>query len=201
MTLSAARLIRAGFESLEPRTQTHTVLIAGAEETDGRGWALEVHCPEGAPSSILPHLHETWTETFEILQGSASYRLGGEVRQLSAGESIVFPPGVPHEHPWNTGTGTLVYRQTNDFGARTPEAVAEVLGAFATVNDLAREGRVGADGKPTNPLQLLATLRALGRHGGYDAAVPVGLQKVLAATLGRVAEWLGYRGVAERYLS
>ena len=58
------------------------------------------------------------------MPGSASYRLGGEVRRLTAGESIVFPPGVPHEHPWNTDTGTLVYRQTNDFGARTPEGVA-----------------------------------------------------------------------------
>ena len=193
-------MIRTGFESIEHRTQTRTVLVAGAEEMDGRGWVLEVHCPEGAGSSILPHLHETWTETFEIVQGFASYRLAGAVHALAAGERVVFPPGVPHEHPWNSGVGPMVYRQINHFGARTPEAVAEVLGAFATVNDLAREGRVSADGKPKNPLQLAATLRALGRHGGYDAAVPVAVQKVVAATVGRVAEWLGYRGVAERYL-
>lgn len=193
-------MIRTGFESTEPRTRTRTVLIAGAEEMDGRGWVLEVHCPEGAASSILPHLHETWTETFEVVQGTASYRLDGAVHSLAAGERVVFPPGVPHEHPWNSGTGPMVYRQTNDFGARTPVAVAEVLGAFATVHDLARAGRVDAEGRPTNPLQLAATLRVLGRHGGYDAAVPVALQKVVAATLGRVAEWLGYRGVATTYL-
>ena len=192
--------IRAGFADTDHRTNTRTVVLKGAEETDGRGWVLEVHCPEGAASSILPHLHERWTETFEIVQGSASCRLGGEVRALQAGERIVFPPGVPHEHPWNTGAGTMVYRQSNDFGACTPEAVTEVLGAFATVNDLSRAGKVGADGKPTNPLQLAATLRALGRHGGYDAAVPVAVQKVVAATLGRVAEALGYRGVAAKYL-
>lgn len=193
-------MIRAGFADTEPRTQTRTVVIAGAEEMDGRGWVLEVHCPEGAASSILPHVHERWTETFEIVQGSASCRLGGELRALRAGDRIVFPPGVPHEHPWNTGAGTMVYRQTNDFGARTPEAVAEVIGVFSTVNDLARAGKVDADGKPTHPLQLAATVRALGRHGGYDAAVPVAVQKVVAATLGWVAEALGYRGVAAKYL-
>lgn len=193
-------MIRTGFEITETRTQTRTVLIAGAEEMDGRGWILEVHCPEGAASSILPHLHETWTETFEIVQGTASYRLDGAVHSLAAGERVIFPPRVPHEHPWNSGTGPMVYRQTNDFGARTPEAVTEVLGVFATVNDLAREGRVSADGKPTHPLQLAATVRALGRHGGYDATVPVALQKVVAATMGRVAEWLGYRGVEAKYL-
>jgi mannose-6-phosphate isomerase-like protein (cupin superfamily) len=193
-------MIRAGFADTDPRTNTRTVVIAGAEETAGRGWVLEVHCPEGAPSSILPHLHERWTETFEIVQGSASCRLAGEVRALRAGDRLVFPAGVPHEHPWNTGAGTMVYRQSNDFGACTPEAVAEVLGAFASVNDLARAGRVGADGRPRNPLQLAATLRALGRHGGYDAAVPVAVQKLVAATLGRVAEALGYRGVAAKYL-
>jgi hypothetical protein len=47
------------------------------------------------------------------------------------------PAGVPHVHPWNTGTDEMVYRQTNDFGATTPDAVTEVLGALATLNGLA----------------------------------------------------------------
>ena len=36
----------------------------------------------------------------------------------------------------------MVYRQTNDFGASTPDAVDDILGAFATIHGLAREGRV-----------------------------------------------------------
>jgi hypothetical protein len=37
----------------------------------------------------------------------------------------------------------MIFRQTNDFGASTAEAVHDVLGAFATINGLAREGRIG----------------------------------------------------------
>jgi hypothetical protein len=95
----------------------------------------------------------------------------------------------------------MIYRQTNDFGASTPEAVSDVLGAFATINGLAREGRIGKKGLPKNPLQAAATIRTLTKHGGFDAAVPVALQLCLSATLGRLAEALGYRAVYDRYVS
>ena len=170
-------MIRAGFETTDPRTQTRTVLVKAAEETGGRGWVLEVHCPEGAPAPNPAHVHEIWVETFEILEGTAAYLLGGEQRTLRKGETVLMPSGVPHVHPWNTGAGEMVYRQTNDFGATTPDAVTEVLGALATLNGLAREGRVGKSGLPKNPLQFVATGRIYTKHGVYDAAVPIPMQK------------------------
>lgn len=194
-------MIRAGFETTDPFTQTRSIVIAGAEETNGRGWVIEVHCPEGARPSILEHFHLTWTETFEILQGSATYRLGGVEHRLRTGERVVMPPGVKQVHPWNTGAGAMIYRQTNDFGASTPEAVHDVLGAFATINGLAREGKIGRKGLPNNPLQLAATMRTFVKHGGFDAQAPIALQRGISATLGRLAEALGYRGVYARYLS
>jgi len=193
-------MINPGFETTDPITQTRTVVVKGARETSGRGWVIEVHCPQGAAPAFLPHVHRTWTEAFEILQGSATCRLGAEERGLEAGETIVMPPGIPHVHPWNTGSGVMVYRQTNDFGASTPEAVHDVLGAFATINGLAREGRIGKRGMPKDLLQLAATGRTLTKHGGFDAAMPIPLQLGLSATLGRLAEALGYRGVYDRYL-
>jgi len=193
-------VIRAGFESTDPRTGTRSVVVRGADEMSGRGWELEVHCPEGAGPNIVAHLHMTWTETFEIVQGTAACRLGGEQRTLQSGESLVMPPGIPHVHPWNAGTGAMVYRQTNDFSANTPEAVYDVLGAFATINGLAGEGGIGARGLPRNPLQFAATLRTLTKHGGFDAAAPIPLQKFVGATVGRLAEALGYRGVYDRFL-
>jgi len=38
------------------------------------------------------------------------------------------------------------------------------------------------------------------KHGIYDAAVPIPIQKGLAATFGPLAEALGYRGVYDRFL-
>jgi hypothetical protein len=78
--------------------------------------------------------------------------------------------------------------------------VYDVLGAFATINGLAREGRIGKRGLPKNLLQLAATARTLGKHGGFDAALPIPLQLGVSATLGRIAEALGYRAVYDRYL-
>jgi hypothetical protein len=95
----------------------------------------------------------------------------------------------------------MIYRHINDFGASTPDAVDEVLGTFATINGLAREGRIGKKGIPKNPLQAAATIRTLTKHGGFDAAVPIPLQLGLSATLGRLAEALGYRAVYDRYVS
>ena len=193
-------MISPGFETTDPVTQTRTVVMKGARETSGRGWVIEVHCPEGAAAAVMAHLHRTWTETFEILQGSAACRLGDKELRLAAGESIVMPPNVAHVHPWNVGSGEMVYRQTNDFGASTPEAVDEMLGAYATINGLAREGRIGKRGMPKNLLQLVATGRAYTKHGSFDAAVPIPLQLGLSVALGRLAEVLGYRAVYDRYL-
>ena len=194
-------MINPGFETTDPITRTRLVVVKGAQETGGRGWVTEVHCPQGAAPWVAAHVHRTWTETFEILQGTASYRLGTDVHTLRTGETIVMPPGVPHVHPWNTGSGVMIYRHINDFGASTPEAVDEVIGAFATINGLAREGRIGKKGIPKNPLQAAATIRTLTKHGAFDAVVPITLQLGLSATLGRLAEALGYRAVYDRYLS
>jgi hypothetical protein len=76
----------------------------------------------------------------------------------------------------------------------------DVLGVFATINGLAREGRIGKKGLPKNPLQFAATLRTLTKHQGFDAAVPITVQRMVSATLGRFAEALGYRGAYSRYV-
>lgn len=194
-------MISAGFETTDPITKTRFVLVKGAQETAGRGWVLEHYCPEGQAPYVRPHVHPTWTETFELLQGTACYRLGTAVHTLKTGETITMPPGVAHVHPWNTGSGVVVYRHTVDFGAVvTPEIVHAVLGVFATINGLAREGRIGQKGLPKNPLQAAVTVRTLSKHGAFDAALPIALQLAVGATFGRLAEALGYRAIYDRYL-
>lgn len=194
-------MIQAGFHTTDPFTKTKTTLIEGAEETGGKGWMLEVHCPEDAPAHILAHVHLTWQETFEIVQGSAKYMLDGKEHTAEAGDVIEMPAGLKHVHPWNNGSGTMIYRQKNNFGSVNPEAVEDVIGVFATINGLAEEGKIGAKGLPKNPLQFAATLRTLVKHQGYDAAVPIPVQRAVSATLGRLAESLGYSGVYPRYLT
>lgn len=192
-------MIKAGFTMVNPRNHMRTVVTETDAETGGAGFALEVTCAGGADPGILEHFHETWTETFEIVSGAAQYRLGGALLKARAGETIVMPSRVPHVHPWADGTEAMVYRQVSKFAMPSRDAVQDTLGSFATVNGLAREGKVNAEGLPSNPLQLAATLRVLGKHGGYSTRLPVGAQKILSATLGRFAESVGYRGSYARY--
>ena len=193
-------MIKAGFSTIDPRTETRTVVLESDAETQSTGWVLEVHCPAGAPPHILEHIHLTWTERFEIVSGTARYKLDGREHTAQAGEVIVMPPGQAHIHPWNAGDTAMVYRQINEFEDPSPDATQDVLGVFATINGLAREGKVGKRGLPKNPLQFAATLRTLVKHQGYDASVPIPVQRAVAATVGRVAETLGYRSSYPRYL-
>jgi hypothetical protein len=194
-------MIRAGFTIQNPTTGSRTVVIESDVETKGMGWVLEVHCVPRALSDVPEHLHLTWTENFEIISGSAHYKLNGVQKTANTGEKFVVLPGQLHIHPWNAGDTEMVYRQINKFDQPSSEAVQDVLGVFATRAGLAREGKVDKRGRPKNPLQLAVTLRTLNKYGGYDASVSVGVQNFLGATLGRLAEVLGYKAVYPQYVN
>jgi len=193
-------MIRAGFTVTNSRTGSQTTVLEGDAETQSRGWLLETRCPPKAPPDITEHFHLTWTETFEIISGQAHYKLNGVRRTATAGETIVMPPKQLQMHPWNAGETELVYRQRDDFGGVNPQAVQDVLGVFATLAGLAREGKLDKQGRPTDPFQMAITLRVLCSHGGYDASLPVPVQQFLSATLGRLAGMLGYRAVYPQYV-
>jgi hypothetical protein len=193
-------MIRAGFTIQNPMTKSRTIVVEGDAETKGMGWLLEVHCAPQMKSDVPEHLHLTWTETFEIISGSAHYKLNGIQKRAESGEKFVVLPRELHIHPWNAGDTEMVYRQTNRFEQPCPQAVQDVLGVFATRVGLAREGKVDSNGRPKNPLQLGITLRTLNRYGGYDARTPIAVQNFLGATLGRLAQALGYKAVYPEFV-
>lgn len=192
-------MIRAGFVIDNPITHSRTTVLESDAETQGMSWLLEVSCVPNSGPDIPEHVHLTWTERFEIVQGTAHFSVEGSRKTAQAGESFIVLPGQRHIHPWNAGDGVMVFRQCSEFGAPTPQAVQDVLGVFATIADLARQGQVDRRGMPRNPLQLAATMRTLTRYGGYDTSVPQGVQRLIGSTLGRMAEWLGYHGVDSQY--
>lgn len=193
-------MIQAGFTIKNPVTGSTTTVLKSDAETDGMGWLLEVRAIPGAASDIAEHFHTDWTETFEIISGIAHYKLDGARKTAQAGEKFVVQPHQLHVHPWNAGDSEMVYRQGNQFARRNPAAVQDVLGVFATLAGLAAQGKVDAAGRPKDPMQMAVTLRTLTKYGGYDASLSVGAQDFLSATLGRLAEGLGYKAVDSRFL-
>ncbi len=191
-------MIRAGFTFEHPATKTRTVVLEAEAETNGKGWLLELTRYSAAGSDLGEHLHQTWTETFEILKGNARYSLDGIERMAKAGESFVVEPGHFHIHPWNAEKGELIYRQRSQFDQPDPAAIQDILGIFATRTGMARD-RIRLKGFPKLLMQA-ATIRTAIRHGNYVAKPSFTTQKILGATLGRLGEMLGYRAVQARYV-
>ena len=187
--------VQAGDEVHNPLTGSFLRILQTDRETAGLGFTLEVTSPVGAGPDVPEHFHLDWTERFIIVSGWARYRLDGHERAAESGDTVVFPAGHKHVHPWNAGDVDLVYRQETRFPLPCPQAIQDTLGVFGTLYRMAARGETNARGLPKNPLQLAATLRVLVRHGGFDAAIPVPVQKLAALTLGALAERLGYRAV------
>jgi mannose-6-phosphate isomerase-like protein (cupin superfamily) len=193
-------MIGVGFTTTEPRTQTRFEFIEVGRNANGDDFIVECRCPAGGGAWVLEHVHLSWEEQFEILSGEAEYKLDGRTMTARAGETVIMPAGLKHVHPWSAGDGDLIYRQHARFETPNEEAVDDVFGAFTTMFGLMREGKTNKKGLPKNPLQFAATLRTLVKHEGFDAAVPIPVQRALAATLGRFAEARGYRSSYPQYL-
>ncbi|MFZ4621711.1 MAG: cupin domain-containing protein [Bacteroidota bacterium] len=193
-------MITAGFVIEDPKSHVRVIVKETEAETNGMGWLLEHHFPPRAQANVPKHFHSTWTETFEIVSGNAFYVIGNDKKSAKSGDVIKMPPGIPHIHPWNAGQTELVYRQRDDFGAVSPNAVQDVMGVFATRAGLSRDGLTDRLGRPKNPLQLAVTLKLLVSHGGFDASISVAVQKFISATLGTIGVLMGYTAVIPKYL-
>jgi len=191
-------MIQAGFTFEHPTTKIRTVVLESDAETNGMGWLLEVTRYSKSGSDLGEHLHLTWTETFEILKGTAKYKLDGVEKILEAGESFVVERGHFHVHPWNATDEELIYRQRDRFEQPSPAAVQDILGIFATRTGMARDGiRYKVFAKL---LFQSATIRTAIKHGNYVASPSMRMQRVLASTLGLLSELLGYRAVHAKYV-
>jgi hypothetical protein len=191
-------MIQPGFVIENPYAQTRILLLPSADERAGTGWLLEIRRPPNSGPDNTEHFHRTWTETFEVVAGTAHYRLNGLQGMLRTGDRVVMPPRQPHIHPWNAGVDELVYRQHTTFLPPDPHAMQEVIGGLATIARIGGQGGLSGHGQPKNLLQRAVTLKLALKYGRYDARAPRWLQTALAATLGVLAEALGYEAIDAR---
>ena len=64
----------------------------------------EARLPAGA--STQEHFHPRAEEIYYLTHGTGRMRIGGETREVKAGDAIAIPPGQRHKL-WNTGDETL----------------------------------------------------------------------------------------------
>ena len=146
-------MFKAGDIVENPVTGQRILICKTEQETQGAYVQVEYfHKPFAGKNGAPRHLHPAWTERFEILSGSAGYRLGEQERPAGPGEVVVFPAGVGHVHPWNAGAEELHVRQTTIPAQPDPVGLGTALTVIETLFHLAQEGKVNRDGLP-NPLQ------------------------------------------------
>jgi len=191
-------MLKKGSVVENPVLGLRAVITQTDVETDGRGyavgWFIKPH------RGLDPkHIHMLWDETYEVVAGMSHYQINGVPGVAQAGETVHIPPKTPHINPWNAGDQELQMRQTILFADSNPERVQTLLGAFATLHGLARDGKVGKNGAP-NLLQFAVIFRTLLVYGNYFADMPVAAQSALFTLLASLGRRAGYQAIYPRYL-
>lgn len=81
-----------------------------AEDTGGRLSVIEVTEP---PNSMAPlHVHHREDEAFWILDGAATFEVGGVTIEASTGDFVFGPRGVPHRYAVGDGGCRMLFITT-----------------------------------------------------------------------------------------
>jgi quercetin dioxygenase-like cupin family protein len=164
-----------------PQTGERLTFGRTAAETGGRLTELElVVRPGGGPAAA--HLHPVQVETFLVHAGTMELEVGGERRELRAGDIARVEPGTPHT--WRAaGADELAVTVTFE-----PALTAE--GFFEDFFALAAAGRTRPDGNA----RLLDAAVILDDHRDvlYVLRPPVAVQKALFRLLAPVGRALGF---------
>jgi quercetin dioxygenase-like cupin family protein len=82
-------------EALQLGPTSSVELLADSSGTHGALSAIVSRLAEGADGAV-PHLHDTTSETFYVLDGSVDVLAGEAILTATTGDLVVVPPGTPH---------------------------------------------------------------------------------------------------------
>jgi len=158
--------------------------VAAADGAD----VLEVELWVEPGGGVVPHLHPTFEERFEVLEGEIAIVVGRRRVRASAGDSVFVPPGVRHTYA-NTGATTAHLR----CHARPPTPALQQF-----LEDAAALGRMGSYTRQALPRSFrgLLQLAVMARHYRNSTVIlrpPPWLHGLLIAPLARLGELRGYR--------
>lgn len=127
--------------------------------------------PAGAAGSP-PHRHASLTETFEVLDGIVTFRIGETDRILVAGDTVIVRPNTVHGFR-NASDAPAVLRCTVTPGAEFEQFLSGMQAA-------AEAGQTNAAGLPRDPRRLA---RLLLKADFHFPGLPMALQRKLFRAL------------------
>lgn len=166
-----------------------TAALVERSETGGeyeRGLAIYTPRNEGPPE----HVHPSYEERFEVIEGAFLFSIDGERQPLAAGEQITVPPGAPHTFRNESDELASCVVETRPAG--------ELQGVIATLSGLAHDGKLTASGAPRF-LQAMVMVAELADDTVFTSPPP-SVQRRLAAVVSPLARRAGYRATYPEYL-
>lgn len=155
-------------------------------DTDWMALEIEFATPPGGQQRSIAHFHLYFDERFEILEGTARYKLGGIEHSARAGDTLFLPKKVPHVHPWNVGQDLLRVRKITQLNTPQPQLLLASATFFESLYALAQQHKVKSDGLPTSLLQTIMLLQAL-EPSAYVAIAPPVIPLTLQSAIQQIA--------------
>jgi quercetin dioxygenase-like cupin family protein len=171
-------------------TGVRVVFVETPQDSGGLQVVHEFTYPPGTGREY-PHVHRLSSDWFEILEGQASYQLDGKTGQVKGGDTLDFPPGIPHLHPWNNGSEVLKLRQTVRFPTPHMVELEKIDGIVETFFGLAKDGKVNKDGVPSF-LQVMVSFGDLLPELAMPG-LPIVIQRVMMGTLTGIGRLMGIK--------
>jgi mannose-6-phosphate isomerase-like protein (cupin superfamily) len=164
-------MTRTGLTIESPKTGQAITFVRTAADTGGKELVIEAEMTPGAFIPSHRHLHQA--EAWDVLEGSGTFTVAGEKRNVGAGERLLVPAGTAHGLRNRSGS-LLRARATLTPALRTEEL-------FERLFTLGSQGKVNRIGAPS-PLIGAQLIREFRDEFFYLAALPVSLQRLIAGT-------------------
>jgi quercetin dioxygenase-like cupin family protein len=129
----------AGETVVNPATGERVTFVKTAADTGGE--LLELELVWSRPGQRAPaHVHPEMEERYEVLEGTAAFRIGDEERTARAGDVVTVPPGTTHL-AWNPTDVRVRLKVEFRPALRWEEFVVRLFAGDEPIPDLMREFR------------------------------------------------------------
>jgi mannose-6-phosphate isomerase-like protein (cupin superfamily) len=129
----------AGETVANPATGERVTFVKTAADTGGE--LLELELVWSRPGQRAPaHVHPEMEERYEVLEGTAAFRIGDEERRARAGDVVTVPPGTTHL-AWNPTDVRVRLKVEFRPALRWEEFVVRLFAGDEPIPDLMREFR------------------------------------------------------------
>jgi mannose-6-phosphate isomerase-like protein (cupin superfamily) len=185
--IESSLLPRAGDSVYNHLAGERLVFRRTGAETDGASFEVDLYLdPHGAVP--IEHVHAEVEEYFTVVEGVLTVRVSGVEKQLRPGETIVVPPGTPHQ-PFNP-TDQVVHV----IGGGKPAGKLDLCLVQTHMLLLDRNQ------KQPSPITVLGIV-ATAPEGCdiYPAGPPVALLRALRVVVAPAARIFGFRGFEPKY--